>query len=526
MMRVNQIVLAASVLAGCGGASPQSMDGPDAGMAAGDGSAATDATTSAHCVDIDDSAAVVVGNATTADDYAFVVTVKSASATSWSTGGNEALVLAVFGAQSLIGHLVIHQGQAKFDYGMHVGALAAGEPISMKVSTLSAQNATRKATVCDPTLTPSAMLGAAAEGLINAPEYRWPIQKSFNDIPIVVGWSKARKAYQSVFSNEDGGTAEQCGGGSSGMQAEIARWGRSVDIEDSYDYGAAPQWERCTGRVPVTTTAIRMEGTHPILYYGDGHNRVFESRAGYGQTCGTGSPEKPDGDLVGWNIQNPGNELAKDTGHVIILRPIPVDLDSLGYAQFGGRREAVVDRYAPWLYRLTSLELAREGKIDNSKTFPMSRYLYVDVRVSDVNGSGDQYCAPLGVSGGFKLRAVTGNGTAISSPQITGAYAGNGNHDWKRVAIALPAGVGAADIDHFTFDAYDGDGIYLTAIGDAFIPIATGTNSATIDYVRMGTKALAYYVDDNSNSCTSGINTAGPGGTPYPCVGGQIDVAK
>jgi hypothetical protein len=37
----------------------------------------------------------------------------------------------------------------------------------------------------------------------------------------------------------------------------------------------------------------------------------------------------------------------------VILRPLPVDLDALGCAAFGGRREALIDRDAPWLYRIS-----------------------------------------------------------------------------------------------------------------------------------------------------------------------------
>src|SRR5262249_42511317 len=151
---------------------------------------------------------------------------------------------------------------------------------------------------------------------------------------------------------------------------------------------------------------------------------------------------------------NPGNALADDAGRVLIVRPLPVDLDALGYAQFGGRREALIDRYAPWLYRITSLELAREGKIDDSQSLDLSRYLYADVRVAGVGGSGDAYGA-LRVSGGFKLRAIAADGAEISGPQITAAYASNGAHDWKRVAIPLPAGFGPADVAKFRFDAYD-----------------------------------------------------------------------
>lgn len=491
---------------------------PDAALVA-------DTATSVACVTVDDSAAVVVGNAPAADEYGLVLTAQSASATTWSAAGNEALVLEVAGSGGrLIGHLVLHQGAAAFGYGMHVGALTAGEPIAVKVSALSAATAVRKACV-SATLMPASAMGAAGEGLVNAPIFRWPVQKRFDDLPVVLGWSKARKAYQTVFTNEDGGTVAQCGGGASGIQAEIARWGRAADIEGSYSYGGTARWERCTGTVDVTATPVRTEAGHPVLYYGDGHNRLFESRGGYGQTCGSGAPEKPNGDLAGWNTSNPSNALADDAGKVVIIRPLPVDLDAIGYAAFSGRREALIDHYAPWLYRVTSLELAREGKIDNAKSLAMSRYLYADVRVDDVGGSGDQFCA-LRVTGGFKLRAIAAGGTEISGPQITADYAGGGGHDWKRVAIPLPAATTIADIAKFRFDAYDGDGIYLTAIGDAFIAEPAGANGATLAYVRRGERTLTDYVDDDSSGCSGGTNTDGPGGTPYSCVGGLVDVAK
>ena len=66
---------------------------------------------------------------------------------------------------------------------------------------------------------------------------------------------------------------------------------------------------------------------------------MFESRGGYGATCGSGAPGEAQRRIRGLNVQKPGNELAKDDGRVIILRPLPVDMDALGYAQFGGRRK-------------------------------------------------------------------------------------------------------------------------------------------------------------------------------------------
>jgi len=76
------------------------------------------------------------------------------------------------------------------------------------------------------------------------------------------------------------------------------------------------------------------------------------------------------------------------------------------------------------------------------------------------------------------------------------------------------------------FDAYDNDGIYVTALGDAFIPKADGPNGATIEYVHQGETPYAYYVDDGSDGCVNGVNTDGPGGTPYACKGGQVAIPK
>lgn len=504
-------------LVACGSATTPTDDlAPDAGPPEPDAAVT--------CVDLDDATAAVVGTAAVADEHALELPA-TASATRWGTAGNEALVLDVSTERRFIGHLILHQGDARHVYGMHLGALAAGEQVRVKVSTLSAPNAIRKACVGPGTLSPAAAL-PHGEGLLHAPIYRWPIQKRFDDVPLALGWSQARKSYQTVFSNENGGTVAQCGGGASGVQAEIARWGRAADIEGSFSYGgASPRWQRCTGTVAFTETQPRLEGEHPILYYGDGHNRLFEHRGGYGQACGSGGPEKSDGNLDGWNTNSPGTSLADDAGRVIVLRPLPVALDAIGYAQFGGRREALIDRTAPWLYRLTAHELARQNSVDNSKVLGMSRYLYVDVRVADVGGSGDSYCS-LNVGSGFRLRALTTSGTSIDGPQITADYASGGAHDYKRVAIPLPAGVTAADISGFRFDAYDNDGIYVTAIGDAFVPQLDGTNGATIDYVRQGERPLAFYVDDDRSSCVNNSNTDGPSGTAYTCTGGFVDIAK
>ncbi len=302
------------------------------------------------------------------------------------------------------------------------------------------------------------------------------------------------------------------------MQAEIARWGRGCDIETMYDYGANPKtWERCTGTTDIVSHPIRYEGSHPIVYYGDGHNRLFESRGGYGQTCGTGSPEKPDGDFTGWSTQNPGNGAANDAPFVITIRPLPVALDALGFATHSGRREGAVDTYAPWLYRVTDSELLRENKVDGVKVQRMQNYLFVDIHANDVGGSGDSTCSIPGATGGFKLRVAIAGHATVSSGQMTADYFG-GQDNVKRMAIPLGAEYQPGDLTSLTFDAYDDDGMYWLELGDAFIPQISGDNGATLARVHTGNQTVNEYVDDDSSNCTNGENPDGPS-PPYPCAG-------
>ena len=510
---------------GCGDDSPGGRgDGADddgGGDSGGDDDGSE--TPPVECVPVVDASPVVIGTAGDADEYALALPARSESATRWSEPDNEALVLDVSGSErGVIGQLVLHQGQADFDYGMALGRLAAGEEVSVQVSTLSAMSAVRGACVGPAALTASAEMGEAAEGLANAPIFRWPAAKRFDDLPVLTGWSAARRAYQAVYTTEDGGTVALCGGGPEGIQAEIARWGRACDIEQVYVYGDAPRWGRCTGTTDFADVTPRLEGDHPIFYYGDGHNRLFESRGGYGATCGGGGAEKADGDLAGWNVDNPGNEAELDEGLVVTIRPLPVGLDDLDYDRFAGRREGLQDAYAPWIYRLTFLELEREDKIDGERALPLEQYMYADVHVADVGGSGDRECS-LQVSGGFMLRAVTRDGATIEGPQMTASYAGDGE-DWKRIAIPLPADLTAADVDHLVFDAYDGDGIYLLGLGDVFIVRPQGDAGAELEPVHDGAEDLAFYVDDDDSGCTDGQNSDGPGGAPYPCAGTSVDI--
>lgn len=470
--------------------------------------AAPPATPATCTTEVTDAAAIPLGTATEPGEHALVVEASSISDTSWAEKENEAVVLEVLRGNARVGHLVLHQGKERFAYGMHVGALAAGEPLSVRVSPLTAKKAERRACIDKVTLAKS-----ASEGVAHAPILKWPVKKTFDDVPVLVGWSKKGQGYQVTYTNENGGTVALCGGGAEGIRSEIARWGRALDMEGAFSYGGGGRFGRCTGSTALAPGMPRMEAAHPVLYYGDGHNRLFESRGGYGQVCGTSGDNRADGDLEGWNVGNPGNDPSLDDPFTVVLRPLPVDLDAVP------GRESIVDRYAPWLYRLTSSELEREGKIDGKLTLSMERYLFVDVYAADVGGSGDATCSsipllPPRVSGGFVLRAVTKDGVVSNGPQMTADYFGG---TLKRLAIPLAAGVTPKDITRFVLDAYDDDGIYWLALGDAFVARPKGRNGATLEYVHQGKTAVNVYVDDGKSGCVGDQTTRD--GITYPCVG-------
>lgn len=521
MLRRGSIAVLLVGLLACA-ASRDEDDGAGAPLAEG-------ASGEAACVAVTEGASVPIAIAAAGGEHALTFEAASDSATSWGERENEAVILEVVraraGESTFVSHVVLHQGADGFTYGLHAGALAAGDALSVRVSPLSARKAAKGARLCNAKLAPVSSFGPLGEGIANAPVFHWPVQKRFDDLPLLVGWSKARRSYQAVYSNENGGTVEHCGGGAKGIQGEIARWGRSFDIEGMYGYGGeSPTWGRCTGSrsfTPGAPGAPRMEGAHPHLYYGDGHNRLYESRAGYGRDCGSRKAEKSDGDLDGWNENNPGNEPEKDDGRVLTLRLVPVELDVLEFPRWNGRREGVVDTHAPWVYRIASLEIEREGRIDGRRALPMDRYLYVDVHAADVGGRGDRECAPLGASGGFVLRAHTKDAKVHDGPQMTAAYFG-GDEAIKRLAVPLARAYAPGDFTGVTFDAYDDDGIYFLALRDAFVVRPEGQNGASIHPVSRGIRAADVYVDDDRSGCASGVNADGPAvGFPYPCVGGQ-----
>ena len=515
--------MGAAFTLGCATSVPASAPGtPAPGAGAGARAGAADASDAGRAgsfpVRLDPFSLEALATAGSSDEYALHLFARSASRTSWGESGNEAVVLEVWNGSTFVGHLILTQGADGATYSMHVGAMNAGDSLSFRVSPYTAAHAELAAEVSGVTLTAASQMGKAAEGLRNAPIVNWPAEVRFIDTPIMLGWAASDQSYQLVNTKESGGTVVYCGGGSLGYEAEFSGWGRAEDIDFVYSYGSVPTWFRCTGETRLSEHPLHFQDQHPVVYYGDGHNNLFESRGGYDQTCGTDLAASPFGALHGWDLDNPGNDPSLDPRYTLVLRPLPVDMDALGYAQSWGRREALVDHF-PSLYRLTDLELRRLGKIDERHTLDMERYLFADITASSVQGFSDQVCNILHI-GGFKLFANTAD-ASFGSPQVTGPFFGDGVQT-KRVAIKLDAPHAASDFQSFTFRALNLDGIYLLGQGDAFLVSPVGDNSAELHYVHRGVRPLAQYVDEDFSSCENGVNSDGPDGGSYPCVGGEF----
>jgi hypothetical protein len=463
----------------------------------------------------------VLTTAPAAGEYVATFRAQTMRATDWGQPGNEAMVLELTSNGNLITHVVLHEGAIPFMYAIPVGQLSLGEAVSVRVSELSAGGDMGSVTVDQVTL--AAPTGDDLEALANSPIYKWPVEKSFDDLPIVVGWSRTLKRYETFFTNENGGTTADCPPKPLGIATLFKRYGRGYDIETDYSYATNPPvWGRCApSYIPPTPTPVpRMEGMHPKLYYGDGHNHVFEDRSGYGVKCGFLPPELADGLLLGWNVGNPGNAESQDGPFTITIRLLPVDLDAIGYADTvcpGGcfeRRERAIDVNAPWLYGLTNAELLREGKIDNTVSFPVEDYVFLDVLAQGVDGMGDGVCDQP-TMGGFTLAAA---GVASAVPvRMTAAYFGGSNTQSKRMSVLL--GPGAADPTAFDITAAaDSAGLFLRTVGPVLriMPAAAGTTSS-VRYLQMNVSTQNLFIGPG---CMVG-STKSPSGSSetFMCVG-------
>jgi CheY-like chemotaxis protein len=206
--------------------------------------------------------------------------------------------------------------------------------------------------------------------------------------------------YTVVFTNEDGGTS---------TRGLMARWGRSTDIEYIYRAYLKPDGSLLRaiiqGRGHKDLEFVgRREGRHPLLIPVTRNNMVSGEAV---------SPVR------------------------FQLAPQVVDLST-------SSRELVMDGN-PFLYRVASEELAREGRIrpfgavDGEKIGDPRSYLYIEARISN---RGSAVAALARLRGENRLRSshLGRAGFAIE------------RDGWVRTTVELPPGTTAAQVASIGFE--------------------------------------------------------------------------
>jgi hypothetical protein len=284
----------------------------------------------------------------------------------WEVQAREAVVFTVNVDGRYVQHVpAVRTGRA--EYPLLLGRLAAGPH--------------RVSVVEDSAWTPAALRDGAAtvervqieqlppsspefRGVSHAPFVyaRADTVGRFTDVPVLMYYeieptaAGERYRYSVVFTNEDGGTA---------TDALMARWGRTVDIEDIYSVEVNRDGE-------VLREAM-LGPKHQILPF---HGRHEARHA------------------LLWVSTD--NNMVRDTGTASVrYAPVPLPVILQGVS-----RESVVDA-RPWIYRVAAKELVREGKIvpearaGTGRISDPRRHVYVD-GCGDVGTSALTFAIQIG----------------------------------------------------------------------------------------------------------------------------------
>ena len=239
----------------------------------------------------------------------------------------------------------------------------------------------------------------------------------FSDVPLLV-WveqeplpgGRRRLRYSAVFSNEDGGTPPD---------RLLATWGRLTDLEYLYGVELAADGRVLRAEFQGEGHVIQpfegeREGDHPLLFVVTDNNML----AGSGESGVRYAPA-----------------------------PAPFDLS-------GASREAVMDS-EPWTYRVSSLEVRREGRVaaaarpGDGRIADPRRYLYLEA-CAETRDVGLTFGAGLAAEQG--PRFVDSDGglgelLVLRSPD----HFPNGCF---RSAVALPEGARPEDVLALRFRAH------------------------------------------------------------------------
>ena len=267
----------------------------------------------------------------------------------WDTEGREAVTVTIWVDGRYSQHLPLVRGGSA-DYAVMLGSADAGRhTVRLEIDPATTASGLKRDGVATARLAVTPVFQDAPEHLALALAplvYARPDTVGrFTDVPVLMWYEReptergARYRYSVIFTNEDGGTP---------TDRLMATWGRTTDIEYIYSI----EVDRAGGIVAedyqgpeheVLAFRGKREGRHPLLWVATQNNMV------------------------------------RDVGDVSIRyapAPQPADLRDVS-------REAVMDAN-PWLYRVMTQELRREGKISanappgQNKIPDPRRFVYVE----------------------------------------------------------------------------------------------------------------------------------------------------
>jgi len=358
----------------------------------------------------------------------------------WGEEGREAVALrlTVDGAYSQ--HIMLSRGESPADYSVRLGLLASGSHV-LRVERdpeLSAKGAGPASidVIAVQALTEGTTDNLVAQSMAPILYARPNTVGKFTDLPLLMWYEVERTPrgrkfrYSVIFSNEDGGTQ---------TDRLMATWGRTTDIEFIYgvEVGESGQILSEEFQGPgheVPAFRGQHEGRHPLLWVSTDNNMVSESgptRMRYAPTA------------------------------------VKFDLTNVS-------REAVMDAN-PWMYAIASVEMKREGKIEDDPA-PGHNAIPDPRRFAYVEACGQVGNAALALAIGVRDQWIPSD-RGMRQYRIVrdGCF---------RIATPLPAGTRPSDIRAIRVQAFER-------------PPATGAMATAPDPVRLTRINKVFMLDEH-----------------------------
>lgn len=341
-----------------------------------------------------------------------LVVTAACRAGSWARTGHEGAVLRVMIDGRYSQHLVLSRGAEPAPYRILLGALDAGAHQAAFFVERASSGVSVDAVVVDDVEALVTSPGTTGhQALAHSPfiHARAGTVARFSDIPLLMWYATEPSPrgtwirYSVVFSNEDGGTP---------ADRLMATWGRLTDIE--YVYGVELD---AAGRILAAEyqgpdhqflpfAGVRV-GEHPLLYVVTENNMTSDRGA---------------------------------AGERFALAPIPFEIT-------GGSREVIMDAH-PWLYRVSSEEAMREGRVEASsrpgsgKVPDPRRFVYVEA-CGEAENATIAFDAGFANEGGTMTWAASDGGAADFRVALGGRRQRTERPDGCfRAAVAAPADAG------------------------------------------------------------------------------------